>query len=158
MVIAIDGLTENLMPYSYPAVDALFEQPLIGSGTCVDLIKQLVPGLIGKPTTAWKEGISVMEAYKSGRSIPRGTAIATFENGRYRQSCPTGYFGSCHHAALLLRVMPGFMERRMRRHTWCPIPRVLQSAQQVVLQSDDGRSSSPTDMKNGCTARTDQCN
>jgi len=95
------------MPYSYSEVDKLLDQPLVGAGTCVDLIKLIVPGLVGKPTTTWKEGINVMDAYRSGKVIPRGTAIATFQRGRYIQSCATSYVGSCHHAALLLQAMPG---------------------------------------------------
>ena len=95
------------MPHMYMEVDKLKNQPRVGSSTCVDIIKLLVPGLIGRSTQTWKEGANVMEAFKAGRSIPRGTAIATFENGRYPQRCQTGYEGSCHHAALLLSVMPG---------------------------------------------------
>lgn len=95
------------MPHVYHAVDQLIDTPVVGSGTCVDLIKLYVPGLIGKPTTSWKEGIGVMEAQKSGKKLMRGTAIATFKNGRYPQSCAIGYHGSCHHAALLLSVQPG---------------------------------------------------
>jgi hypothetical protein len=95
------------MPYSYSEVDQLLNKPLVGSGSCVDLIKRLVPGLAGKPTTVWKEGLNVMDAYKAGKILPRGTAIATFEKGRYLQNCATNYIGSCHHAALLLQVMSG---------------------------------------------------
>lgn len=97
------------MPYIYPNVHSLNGQPRVGSGTCVDIVKQLVPGLIGKSTATWKEGVSVMEAHKSGKSIPPGTAIATFKNGRYPQNCPVGYFGSCHHAALVVSVQGGGM-------------------------------------------------
>lgn len=97
------------MPHIYPQVHTLDGKPRVGSGTCVDIIKQLVPGLIGKPTSAWREGVSVMEAHKAGRPILPGTAIATFKNGRYPQSCPTGYYGSCHHAALVVSIMGGGM-------------------------------------------------
>ena len=44
------------MPYIYPGVDSLLKQPFIKDGDCVDLIKALVPGLIGKSTTSWKQG------------------------------------------------------------------------------------------------------
>jgi hypothetical protein len=94
------------VPYIYPDVDSLLKQPLVGSGTCVDLIKAYVPGLKGKTTLAWKAGVNVLEAFMAGKPIRRGTAIATFENGRYPQRCETGYRGSCHHAGLLLNVMP----------------------------------------------------
>lgn len=95
------------MPHVYREVDKLLEQPRVGSGTCIDIVKLLVPGLIGRSTATWREGINVMEAYKAGRPIPRGTAIATFENGRYPQRCQSGYHGSCHHAGLLLAVQAG---------------------------------------------------
>ena len=95
------------MHYIYPEADSLQNKPLMGTGTCVDLIKLLVPGLKGLSTQSWKPGENVMEAFKTGKAIPRGTAIATFENGRYPQRCPVGYTGSCQHAALLLSVQPG---------------------------------------------------
>ncbi len=97
------------MPYIYTAVDSLQDHALFGSGTCVDLIKLMVPGLKGVSTQAWKPGDNVMEAYQAGKVIPRGTAIATFDNGRYPQTCPVGYPGSCHHAAMLLSVAKGGM-------------------------------------------------
>ena len=84
------------MPFVYREVDQLWHKPLAGSGTCVDLIKEYVPGLKGLPTSAWKAGGNVMEA---GSKIVIGTAIATFENGRYP--------GRDHdnHAAIVLKVM-----------------------------------------------------
>ena len=97
------------MPYIYPGVDSLLKQPFIKDGDCVDLIKALVPGLIGKSTTSWKQGENLMEARRAGKTVPRGTAVATFENGRYPQKCSGNYNGtrqSCRHAALLLRVDP----------------------------------------------------
>ena len=97
------------MNFIYADVDKLLGKPLLGSGTCVDLVKRLVPGLKQGSTATWKVGDNVMDAYKAGKTIPRGTAIATFENGRYPQSCPINYDGSCHHAALLLGVrMEGY--------------------------------------------------
>lgn len=95
------------MPYTYPAVDSLDRKPFIGSGTCVDLVKRLVPGLIGQPTASWRAGENLMDALKAGKAISKGTAIATFKNGRYPQACETGYRGSCHHAGLLLAIQPG---------------------------------------------------
>ncbi len=62
------------MPFVYREVDQLWHKPLAGSGTCIDLIKEYVPGLKGLPTSAWKAGLNVMEA---GSKIVRGTAIAT---------------------------------------------------------------------------------
>jgi hypothetical protein len=87
------------MGYVYKDVDELAKgkTPLAGSGTCVDLIKVYVPGLIGRSTTTWRPGAWVMEA---GGSIPKGTAIATFgPDGRF----PHHEHGQ--HAAIVVRVM-----------------------------------------------------
>jgi hypothetical protein len=35
---------EKSMPFVYPEVDQLWHKPLAGSGTCVDIIKEYVPG------------------------------------------------------------------------------------------------------------------
>lgn len=53
----------------------LDKHALYGSGECVDLVKALVPGLIGLSTLYWKQGASV----KDTPSLARGTAIATFD-------------------------------------------------------------------------------
>jgi hypothetical protein len=87
---------ESGMSYIYKDVDKLINQPFVGSGTCVDIIKLFVPGLQGKPTTSWRKGDNVME---TGSRIPKGTAIATFENWRY----PGRDHGN--HAAILVKVM-----------------------------------------------------
>ncbi|TFW28239.1 BPSL0067 family protein [Massilia horti] len=84
------------MPFVYKDVDKLINQPLAGSGTCVDIIKTYVPGLQGKPTTVWRAGENVMEA---GSRIRKGTAIATFEHGRYPRR------DHDNHAAIVVRVM-----------------------------------------------------
>lgn len=86
------------MPHVYREVDSLWHKPLAGSGSCVDLIKTYVPGLIGKSTLTWRQGENVMESRKT---ILRGTAIATFENGRYPRR------GHDNHAAIVLSVIPG---------------------------------------------------
>lgn len=65
------------MPYIYPDVDSLLNQPLVGSGTCVDLIKAYVPGLKGKTTLAWKAGVNVLEAFMAGKPIRRGRFLGT---------------------------------------------------------------------------------
>lgn len=84
------------MPYVYREVEKLWRHPLAGSGTCVDIIKVYVPGLKGQSTRTWKAGVNVIEA---GRRVEKGTAIATFENGRYP--------GRDHdnHAAIVLSVL-----------------------------------------------------
>jgi len=87
---------EKPMPFVYREVDNLWHQPLAGSGTCVDIIKVYVPGLKGASTLTWKAGANVIEA---GNRIQKGTAIATFENGRYPRR------DHDNHAAIVLRVM-----------------------------------------------------
>ena len=59
----------------------------------------------------------------------RGTAIATFEKGRYPQGCATGYEGSCQHAALLVYVMPTgiwVMDQFVSEKRRNPKPRFIQ--------------------------------
>jgi hypothetical protein len=68
-----------MMPYVYRDPRSLEKQPLAGAGNCVDLIKALVPGLIGLPTSAWRQGARVLDT----SALLPGTAIATFVNGRY---------------------------------------------------------------------------
>ena len=84
------------MPFIFNNPKSLVGKPLAGSGTCVDLIKVYVPGLRGLPTTAWREGASVMDARGA---IAPGTAIATFEKGRYPRRSHD------NHAALVVLVM-----------------------------------------------------
>lgn len=80
------------MPFIYNGVWALEDEPVIGDGSCVTLIKVLTPGLKGLPTSAWRQGKAVV----GSNGIVPGTAIATFENGRYPQR-NTG-----NHAAFFL--------------------------------------------------------
>ena len=68
------------MPFVYTAVRTLAGQALVGSGDCVELVKAFAPGLKGVPTGAWKPGASVVEM---AQRLAPGTAIATFEDGRY---------------------------------------------------------------------------
>ena len=64
------------MPYIYANVDELEGYKKVGSKQCVDLIKHYA-GL--PPTALWKEGESVV----GSATIKKGTAIATFIDGRY---------------------------------------------------------------------------
>lgn len=66
--------------------------PLQGNGSCVDLIKIYTPGLKGLTTPNWAPGAAVV----GSTGLVPGTAIATFENGRYPRR-PTG-----NHAAFFL--------------------------------------------------------
>lgn len=67
------------MPFIYPNFLALEKGPLIGTGTCASLIQTLTPGLINMHTSAWRKGKTVV----GSTGIVPGTAIATFEHGRY---------------------------------------------------------------------------
>lgn len=67
------------MPYVYREVRSLEKAPLVAGGDCVALIKALAPGLQGKPTLAWREGARVVDT----SALLPGTAIATFDRGRY---------------------------------------------------------------------------
>lgn len=80
------------MPYFTPYVRSLEGQPLVGKGDCVELIKELVPGLMGLPTSMWRQGARVLDT--SG--LRAGVAIATFVDGRYPRNT------SGQHAALFL--------------------------------------------------------
>lgn len=129
------------MPFVYRDFASLpIRKELAGSGTCVDLIKVYVPGLQGVPTSAWRAGVNVMEA---GSKVVPGTAIATFEKGRYP--------GRDHdnHAAIVVLVMPSgiwvidqwkgdarrpYMDKRLIR---IPAPRMQRNA--------DGSFRTPSD-------------
>jgi hypothetical protein len=81
------------MPFRLPNAADLDGDPQVGNAECVALIKMKVPGLIGIGTINWKEGAPV----KSLPNLARGTAIATFVNGRYPQAGSTG-----KHACIFL--------------------------------------------------------
>jgi hypothetical protein len=68
------------MPSVYKEVRSLEHHALVGSGDCVELIKAFAPGLIGKPTSAWRPGATVIEV---ASTLQPGTAIATFEQGHF---------------------------------------------------------------------------
>jgi hypothetical protein len=64
------------MPYVYADVDALEGVARAGNGQCVAIVKTYG----GAPQTAlWTEGSIV----KGSQTIAKGTAIATFVNGKY---------------------------------------------------------------------------
>ncbi len=73
-------------------VDSLQDQPKLGDGGCVDLIKKCIPALANVHTSLWRPGARVVDV----KNLPRGTAVATFVDGRY-PGLKTG-----NHAALYL--------------------------------------------------------
>jgi hypothetical protein len=72
------------MPFVYKEVDTLQGTPLVGDGDCVTLIKEKTPGLQGVTTLAWRQGAAVLES----KNLAHGTAIATFEDGKYPHGLP----------------------------------------------------------------------
>lgn len=80
------------MPYICPNLRVLEEQAVAEEGGCVALIRSNVPGLRGTGASGWRQGAAVVGDVR----IARGTAIATFEDGRYANR--PGF----DHAAILL--------------------------------------------------------
>lgn len=64
------------MAYVYSDVKNLGQKEKVGSFQCAALIQHYTSAPI---TSAWREGEGVM----GNRNLKPGTAIATFENGRY---------------------------------------------------------------------------
>lgn len=89
------------MPHVYREVDSLQNKPWVDGGNCVSLIKEFAFGLHGKSTSLWREGARVMDS----PAVAKGTAIATFENGRY----PQRGAGRGNHAAFFLWKVAGGM-------------------------------------------------
>lgn len=82
------------MPYTYEKVEELEKQDLVGSHQCVALVQIFA----GAPvTSAWRQGDPVV----GNIGLKKGTAIATFVNGRYANHAHG------NHAALFLRQGPG---------------------------------------------------
>lgn len=64
------------MPYIYAQADRLPGQPKAGTGECVALVRQFAKA---PHSSIWREGEKVF----GNKRIKLGTAIATFENGRW---------------------------------------------------------------------------
>ena len=77
------------MSYVYANVDSLQGTDLVGSHQCVALVQHYASAPV---TSRWKAGIKV----KGDTSIKKGTAIATFVNGRYPNNAHN------NHAALYI--------------------------------------------------------
>ena len=65
------------MPYIFKDVDTLEGRPKVRNKECVALVQHYVTTL--PITTTWKEGKAVL----GNKDIVKGTAIATFIDGRY---------------------------------------------------------------------------
>src|SRR5450830_452431 len=82
------------MPYTYSKVDELEDVDMVGSHQCVALVQHYADA----PTTAsWKPGAAVL----GNRFLKKGTAIATFTDGRYANH------SHGNHAALFIAHVPG---------------------------------------------------
>lgn len=85
----------EIMPFVYQDVDKLKKMPLVDGGDCVKLIKHFIPALANvSAKKSWRPGERVLDA----RHLARGTAIATFIDGRY-----PGH-DSGNHAAFFLAL------------------------------------------------------
>jgi len=84
------------MAYVYSKVDDLEGEKKVGTHECVALVQHYTNA---GPANGWQQGESVF----GNQLIKKGTAIATFKNGRY----PNGKHGN--HAAFFVRQgMNGF--------------------------------------------------
>lgn len=77
------------MTYVYADAEKLEKLPTVGTKQCVALIKHYAKAL---PSSLWKEGDTVRDK----PALKKGTAIATFVNGKYPNN------GTGNHAALYL--------------------------------------------------------
>ena len=85
------------MPYIYAQAPKLRGKEKAGNGDCVDLVKSYFPGLKSlSATMCWRPGMNVFE---NRHLIAPGTAIATFDNGRYSDDGKVS-----KHAAIFLRA------------------------------------------------------
>lgn len=82
------------MPYTYEKVSELENNDMVGTHQCVALVQRYA----GTPvTSAWRQGDAVV----GNVLLKKGTAIATFVNGRYANHAHG------NHAALFVRQVPG---------------------------------------------------
>ncbi|MCU6432928.1 BPSL0067 family protein [Undibacterium sp. Jales W-56] len=77
------------MPYIFEEAEILEGQPPLGSKQCVALVKEFAKA---PAASLWREG----DVVRKNLSLKKGTAIATFVDGKYPNH------GSGNHAALYL--------------------------------------------------------
>jgi len=81
------------MSYTYTKVSDLENSEMVGNHQCVALVRKFA----GAPATlAWRQGSAVL----GNNSLKKGTAIATFVNGKYANK------SSGNHAALYMGQTP----------------------------------------------------
>jgi len=76
------------MPYIYADAEKLEGKPTVGTKQCVALVKEFAKT---PASSLWSEGVKV-----KGANLQKGTAIATFFNGKYPNHA------SGNHAALYI--------------------------------------------------------
>lgn len=123
------------MPFVYREVNSLQDHELVGGGDCVALIKEFAPGLAGIPTSAWRAGARVIDV----RNLPRGTAIATFVDGRYPR-LDTGN----HAAFYLASAGTGFYAMDQWKNDTPHKPRVSKRLIPLGLTKRDGTPRAPS--------------
>lgn len=123
------------MPFVYREVNSLQDHALVAGGDCVALIKKFAPGLAGIPTSAWRAGERVIDA----KNLPRGTAIATFVDGRYPR-LDTGN----HAAFYLASAGAGFYAMDQWKNDPMSKPRVMKRLIPPGLNRRDGTPRSPS--------------
>jgi hypothetical protein len=85
--VCLCGFASKRMSYIYDNPESLAKQPLVGTHHCVALVKHYARA---PASSLWREGASV----KGNMLLKKGTAIATFVNGKYPNQ------GTGNHAAL----------------------------------------------------------
>jgi hypothetical protein len=110
------------MPFRFTGdLRALKDHAHFGTGECVDIIKELVPGLIGVSTQSWKQGASV----KHAPNLARGTAIATFgPDGRFPRE-NTGQHAAIFvsHAGAGIYLVEQYRNSRLVLYRHMDVPR-----------------------------------
>lgn len=105
------------MPYAYTKVEELEKTTMVGNHQCVALVRHYT----GAPATlAWKQG----EAVLGNRLLRKGTAIATFVNGKYANH------QQGNHAALYMGQTPDgiiVMDQWSGKHPGIVTSRTLRS-------------------------------
>lgn len=98
--LSLSSATErNAMPYIARA-DYAKQKEIMGNGECATLVRHLAGA---RASSLWREGDKVPDLLEKG-GISKGTVIATFVNGRYRN------LRQGNHAALFIRQVPGGIE------------------------------------------------
>jgi hypothetical protein len=100
------------MPYIYPLAAQLNGQALVGDGQCVTLVRQYAPV---PHSSTWREGERVL----GNRRLAVGTAIATFENGKYAGRASGNhsafYLGQIRGGIWVVDQWPGKPKREVSR-------------------------------------------